>query len=186
MSIRNRMLNYRNKFNSVPSVTSVVNTHRVDKHSKLQNQKIMNSNIFQYSLRVWLTSVVGASLVYMFITTIKEPNLSQSFWPAIGTFLSDWLFFAGFQLLFSLATWLVFYIFILLIVRRVHNHRTRLWTISIAGILLTIITFKLAVLQDGLFNNNSSFAYLMIANCFFIGAGSWFYELRPPEYLNWA
>ena len=146
----------------------------------------MNSNIFQYSLRVWLTSVIGAALVFLLITMVKEPNLSQSFWQAIGSFLSDWLFFAGFQLLFSLATWLVFYLAILLIVRRVHNHRTRLWIISAVGIVLTIVTFKLTLLQGGWFNNNRGFAYLMLANCFFIGAGSWFYELRPPEYLNWA
>jgi len=146
----------------------------------------MNSNIFQYSLRVWLTSVVGAALVFVLITIVKEPNLSQSFWQAISSFFSDWLFFAGFQLLFSIATWLVFYVVILLLVKRIHNHRTRLWTISIAGIVLTLITFKLTLLQEGLFNDNSGFAYLMIANCFFIGSGSWFYELRPPEYLNWA
>jgi uncharacterized membrane protein YhaH (DUF805 family) len=146
----------------------------------------MNSNIFQYSLRVWLTSVVGAALVFVLITIVKEPNLSQSFWQAIGSFLSDWLFFAGFQLLFSIATWLIFYLTILLIVRRAHNHRTRLWAISAAGIVLTVITFKLTLLQDGLFNDNSGFAYLMIANCFFIGAGSWVYELRLPQYLNWA
>src|SRR4051812_35250885 len=115
----------------------------------------MNSNIFQYSLRVWLTSVVGASLVYLLIITIKEPNLSQSFWPATGTFLSDWLFFAGFHLLFSLATWLLFYLLILLIVRRLQNHRTRLWVISATGVVLTIVTFKLTVLQDGLFNDSS-------------------------------
>jgi len=154
---------------------------------KTQNlNKIMNSNIFQYSLRVWLTSVIGAALAYVLITAFKEPNLSQSFWPATGSFLSDWFFFAGFQLLFSLATWLIFYLIILFIVRRVQNHRTRLWVISAIGVMLTVITFKLTLLQDGLFNDNSGFAYLMIANCFFIGAGSWFYELRPPEYLNWA
>src|SRR4051812_10712402 len=107
----------------------------------------MNSNIFQYSLRVWLTSVIGAALIFLLIIMVKEPNLSESFWQATGSFLSNWLFFAGFQLLFSLATWLVFYLIILLIVRRVQNHRARRWTISITGILLTIITFKLAVLQ---------------------------------------
>src|ERR1700748_2569558 len=124
----------------------------------------MNSNIFQYSLRVWLTSVAGAALVYVLISMFKEPNLSQSFWPAVGSFLSDWLFFAGLQLLFSIATWLVFYLIILLIVKRIRNHRTRLWTILITGIVLAIITFKLTLLQDGLFNNNSGFAYLMFAD----------------------
>jgi len=137
----------------------------------------MNSNIFQYSLRVWLTSVIGAALAYVLITVIKEPNLSQSFWPATYSFFSDWSFFAAFQLLFSLATWLIFYLFILLIVRRVQKHRSRLLVISTTGIVLTIVTFKLTLLQDGLFNDNSGFAYLMIANCFFIGSGSWFYEL---------
>jgi len=146
----------------------------------------MNSNIFQYSLRVWLTSVVGAALAFVLITIVKEPNLSQNFWQATGSFFSDWFFFAGFQLLFSIATWLVFYVIMLLIVKRIRNHRSRLWTISITGIVLTIITFKLTLLQDGLFNDNSGFTYLMISNCFFISTGSWFYELRPPEYLNWA
>lgn len=146
----------------------------------------MNSNIFQYSLRVWLTSVVGAALVYVLIVLVKEPNISQSFWPAAGSFFSDWLFFAGFQLLFSLATWLIFYLTILVIVRRVHRHRNRLWMISATGILLTVITFKVTLLQGSWFHDNSGFAYLMLADCFFIGAGSWVYELRPPEYMNWA
>lgn len=146
----------------------------------------MNSNIFQYSLRVWLTSVVGAALAFVLITIVKEPNLSQNFWQATGSFFSDWFFFAGFQLLFSIATWLVFYVIMLLIVKRIRNHRSRLWTISITGIVLTIITFKLTLLQDGLFNDNSGFTYLMISNCFFISTGSWFYELRLPEYMSWA
>jgi hypothetical protein len=64
----------------------------------------------------------------------------------------------------------------MLAARFITNELTARLTICIAGIVLTVATFMLILLRDGLFNDNEGFAYLMLANCLCIGVGSWIYK----------
>jgi len=144
----------------------------------------MTSNTFLYSLRVWLTSVVSAPILFILIEICR----GKLRWPtpgvAIGSVLDMWLFYVAFELFFSLATWLLFYLVITVLCRHIFRPRIRTTIICITGILFTIITFRVTLLQDGFFNDNNNYLGLMICNCLCIGAGSLLYKLKTAWFME--
>jgi len=144
----------------------------------------MTLNIFKYTLKIWLTSVAAAPLLYVMIMLFKGGIGGQGLREAGSSVISLWAFYASLELFFSAATWLVFFITVMVLVRHIQNERKRIWAIFSAGILLTIITFRVSLLQDGFFNDNNIFIYMMLCNCFFIGCATWFYKLKLPWYMS--
>lgn len=144
----------------------------------------MTSNTFSYSLKVWLTSVVSAPLLFIFIEIFRGKLNLRGPGILIGYIVNTWLFDAAFELFFSLATWLVFFLTIMVITRHVHALKLRTAVICLIGILFTIITFRVTLLQDGFFNDNNNYLGLMVCNCFCIGAGSLFYKLKIAWFME--
>lgn len=144
----------------------------------------MTFNIFKYTLKVWLSSVACAPLLYVIIMFFKGGITGQGFRETVSSVISLWSFYAILELFFSAATWLVFSITVILLVRYIPNEGKRIWATFGSGILLTVITFRVTLLQDGFFNDNSIFIYMMLSNCFFIGAATWFYRLKLPWYMS--
>jgi|SRR6185437_2890256 len=131
-------------------------------------------NVFKYSLKVWLTSVVLAPVLLHVIMYYRgEVNsLPEAF--------ADSLVFSLFEF-FSFITWLVFSVVIMVILALAGKQTLKIWLIFIAGILLTAGTFLATILspQDLCGNSNPMFLILMICNCACIGWGTWFYKLKP-------
>lgn len=144
----------------------------------------MTSNTFSYSLRVWLTSVINAPILFIFIEIFRGKLNLQGPGILIGYVVNTWLFDAAFELFFSLATWLAFYLTIVLIIKHIHTIKLRMAVISAIGILFTIITFRVTLLQDGFFNDNNNYLGLMVCNCFCIGAGSLLYKLKVAWFME--
>ena len=149
----------------------------------------MTSNTFSYSLKVWLTSVVSAPILFLLIEISRGKLSWQAPGVIIGSVFNMCLFYAAFELFFSLLTWLLFYIVISVLVRYILRPRLRMTIIALAGIVFTIITFRVTLLQDGFFNDNNNYLGLMICNCFCIGAGSLLYKLKVAWFMepgiNW-
>jgi hypothetical protein len=72
----------------------------------------------------------------------------------------------------------------MIIIRHIHAPKRRTAIISAIGVLFTIITFRVTLLQDGFFNDNNNYLGLMICNCFCIGAGSLFYKLKVAWFME--
>ncbi|MDO3641602.1 hypothetical protein [Mucilaginibacter sp. L3T2-6] len=144
----------------------------------------MTSNTFLYSLRVWLTSVVTAPILFILIEICRGRLSWQTPEVTIGSVINIWLFYAAFELFFSLATWFLFYIVITILARHILRPHLRMTIIFITGVLFTIVTFRVTLLQDGFFNDNNNYLGLMICNCFCIGAGSLLYKLRVEWFME--
>lgn len=136
-----------------------------------------------YSLKVWLTSVVVAPAFYLIILNsihIQQPP---------GTEHDGWSWFTYalcvvFGLLFSFIIWFVFLLIIMLVSRFATNIKTAKCIICITGVVLTIAIFRATLFNNGFVSDGDNFMYLMLANCFCIGFGSWIYKLtllKPPE-----
>ena len=137
--------------------------------------KTMVYNVFKYSLKVWLTSVVLAPVLLHLIMYYRgEVN---SLLEAFG----ESIVFSLFELFFSFITWLMFSVIIMVILVLEGKQTLKIWLIFIAGVLLTIGTFLATILspQDLRGNSNPVFLILMLCNCACIGWGTWFYKLKP-------
>ncbi|MDB5091529.1 MAG: hypothetical protein JWR09_5523 [Mucilaginibacter sp.] len=134
-------------------------------------------NSFKYSLNVWLTSVVLSPVLYLIIQNYRETAAHHATDGETVILIYTLVTIVGF--FFSIVTWLIFLSVIMLVGRFITNEFAARSTICIAGIVLTVATFMLTLLQSGLFNDNEGFVYLMLANCLCIGCGTWFYNLKP-------
>lgn len=138
----------------------------------------MTSNTFSYSLKVWLTSVVTAPILFILIEICRGKLNWQIPGVTVGSAFNMWVFYSAFELFFSLATWFIFYLTLLILVRYVHETGFRKTIICLTAVLFTVITFRVTLLQDGFVNDNNNYLGLMICNCFCIVAGSLLYKLR--------
>jgi hypothetical protein len=126
---------------------------------------------------VWLTSVTVAPLLFIVIL-ITAPSLA----PNSGQIdLYDQLYryfgLVVLQLLFSSITWILFWLIVRVITDFCYNVRLHKPLVFITGILLTIGSFKLVF--SNVFHVGDEFFFLMLCNCFCIGAGTSFYKLKP-------
>ncbi len=136
-----------------------------------------------YSLKIWLTSVVIASLFYLII--LNYASTEQP--PASGYEEPDgfmYFLFVVFGLFFSFIIWFVFLLIIMLVSRFATNIKAAKCIICITGVVLTIAIFRATLFNNGFVSDGDNFISLMLANCFCIGFGSWIYKLtllKPPE-----
>lgn len=138
----------------------------------------MKYNTLTYSLKVWLTSVAAAPFLSITILTIYDKTnfsiLPESFLSGLWMYILFTI--AGF--IFSVATWVVFWLVVKVATNCVPEFSVRQWLIFIAGILLTAATFFV------LFSpfRDSLFLILMLCHCTCIGWGTWFYKLKQLTY----
>ena len=138
----------------------------------------MKHNSFLYSLKVWLTSVVLSPVIYVLLLAIRQvadlrEMLNTGIW-----MISEYIIFVVAQFIFSFITWILFVAVILISARISMAQTFRKWIIFFAGIGLTVATFILMLSPFDLFNDANGLINLMYANCFCIGWGVWYYNLR--------
>jgi hypothetical protein len=142
----------------------------------------MKSNSFIYSIKVWLTSVAIAPVIYLLI----ESCLKRDYYPSITDYMNEEIskyamcvLFGG---IFSLLTWVLFFLIIKGIILFYPSADQVKYVIIVLGVLLTTATF--AVFLPPVFNVHNEFFYLMLANCICIAGGSWFYKLDIWQELD--
>jgi hypothetical protein len=139
----------------------------------------MTSTTFLYSLKVWLSSVAAAPLMFAFVIVLEKSSGIASYRDNLASQLSLYPIMLFFELLFSFITWLLFMLITATIVYFCSIKLQKL-LIPIACILLTIGTFRIALFNGG-FGGDSEFLWLMVCNCICIGAGSWFYKFKHTD-----
>ena len=136
----------------------------------------MTTNLL-YSLKIWLTSVLLAPIFYLIIMEFKKFGGTPNADSAVEMYFLLTIFGA----LFSLLTWFIFLILIMLISRYAPNEITARLIICVTGIVLVLATFMLTIFNYRLINDGD-FIYLVAANCICIGAGSWIYKFKLYEH----
>nr|WP_067062770.1 hypothetical protein [Mucilaginibacter sp. L294] len=145
----------------------------------------MQSNSFTYSLKVWLTSVVLAPVIFFIIDAS-----TNKYYPGFGNYFSNefpfliiCIIFCG---VFSFLTWVIFLFIIKGFIASWSPLRQIKHLIVVAGVVLTAGTF--ASVMPEAFNIHNGFFYLMLANCVCVAGGSYFYKLeitpKPDIVIN--
>lgn len=135
---------------------------------------------FKYSLQVWLTSVVVAPVIFMICNYSAFNDVPRWQYNTAPDLLNGYLGIVVLGGIFSLLTYVLFYLFIKITVNCT-NSMVRIKTIiSVLGVGLTLGTFQLffSSVSEG---PKDEFFYLMIGNCLCIGWCSWFYKLGTEE-----
>jgi len=135
----------------------------------------MKYYLLPYSLKVWLTSVLLAPIIFLFIDYFTSPRAQNNSQTDIDSLIQLYLAFVIAGAILSFITWLIFWGVAILTCRHTTNIIQRKLIMFFMGIILTILTFLLLFSSDEAF---SSMPYgIMLSNCFCIGAGSLFYDL---------
>ena len=132
-------------------------------------------NSIKYSLKVWLSSVAIAPLIFLSIETVISKT-NNAFSNQFGMYP----IIAFYQAIFSFITFMVFTLIVMLITNLYKGKVSVKWPVCIAGILLTIGTFAIVFFPDGVIGGYEFF-YLMLCNCACIAGGVWFYKLQIEE-----
>ncbi|SDE54855.1 hypothetical protein SAMN05216464_107119 [Mucilaginibacter pineti] len=134
----------------------------------------MHSNSFIYSLKIWLTSVFLAPLIYIVVTSFKENY--QDLGTLISNQFSNYVMCVFFGSLFSFFTWVLFFLTVKITTLHASSIKQSKSIISLIGALLTVGTFALFLSPS--ISIHDDFFYLMVGNCICISGGSWFYKLK--------
>ena len=139
----------------------------------------MQSNSFSYSLKVWLTSVTVAPVIFYSIDAS-----TNRYYPNFGNHLSNEFPFLIICIIlcgvFSFLTWVLFLFIIKGLIASCPSPPLIKHLIAVTGVVLTAGTFASAMPEA--FNVHNGFFYLMVANCVCIAGGSYLYKLEnAPE-----
>ncbi|MFA6247825.1 MAG: hypothetical protein WC615_12890 [Mucilaginibacter sp.] len=137
----------------------------------------MQSNSFSYSLKVWLTSVFVAPVVFFLIDLcINKHTLS------LGMYMNDapyYLLYVIFGGILSFFTWLTFLFIIKGLIATFPSSGQIKHLIAVAGTLLTVGTF--AFFGRRVFDVHNDFFYMMLSYAICIAGGSYFYNLESTQ-----
>ncbi|MFD0763473.1 hypothetical protein ACFQZI_01320 [Mucilaginibacter lutimaris] len=138
----------------------------------------MKANPFLYSLKIWLTSVALAPLMFL----VVEASMFGKSYRTIETFfdqqIETYAICVVFGGIFSIITWLLFFLLIATITSNFPVNRWMKYIIASIGVVLTFGTFAVFFPVFDVYNE---FFYLMVSNCICIAAGSLYYQLHAPE-----
>ncbi|MBS1530899.1 MAG: hypothetical protein JSU01_11360 [Bacteroidetes bacterium] len=139
----------------------------------------MNYNSLKYSARVWLSTIAFAPAIFCAgVFFDKSAGGNQA-----STFVTFYLLFAFYEFVFSLITWLVFWIIVELITWLIGSNIIRKTLLTFVSVALTVATFRIFPLFES-FSLSDSFCDLMLINCACIGLGCWLFTPEPETALS--
>ena len=133
----------------------------------------------RYSLRVWLSSVMVAPLIYIIIQSYTGADKFNS-----DAGMGMYPIIVLIEVMFSFATWLVFWGITELTAIYLTKPLIRKWLLFGVAMLATIGTFLLIARMDIRISIHDITFDMMLSNCLCIGAGCWFFSLGPPITLQ--
>jgi len=139
----------------------------------------MNTNSVLYSLKVWLTSVVLAPVIYLIISVCQSQNHYLSSFNFISEQVSTYVMFLLAGGLLSFITWILFIFIIKIITLYFQSVNIIKSIVAISGVLLTFGTF--AVFMPMPINPYNDFFYLILAYGGCIAGGAYFYKLEISQ-----
>jgi uncharacterized membrane protein YedE/YeeE len=134
----------------------------------------MQPNSFSYTLKVWLTSVFLAPVIYLVIESGTKTNSYLTLGDYMNEQIASYTICVIFGGLFSSLTWVLFYLCTKVILLFYASDHIRYFFV-VLGLVLTAGTF--AVFLPSVFNVHDEFFYLMTANCICIASAAAFYKL---------
>lgn len=132
----------------------------------------MTYHSLRYSLKVWLSSVFLAPLIYdiiQFFFNRSQPDTITNLYPVVILV----------ELIFSFFTWLTFWGITVIARRFLDKRYLRRILLSVIGIILTIGTFVLITFPNILISINDIAFSLTLSNCICIGIASVAFNLDP-------
>ena len=136
----------------------------------------MQSNVLSYSLKIWLTSVILAPVIYLIIDSCSKTYSNLNLNDFIDQQIQAYMACTFFGAIFSVLTWVLYYLVMKVIMLFYPTAYIAKITFATLGALLTAGTFKLVLPET--FNANDDFFPLMVANCICIASGALFYNLK--------
>lgn len=130
---------------------------------------------FNYSLKVWLTSVLAAPVLYSIAQHYLQLHQDDD-----GSILQVYPIIIMIEAGLSFAGWLVFWGITALSQRFLAGSTRKKNLLFAVGMLLTINVFVLSPLRNGDFAFNDIAFDLMLCNCLCVGAGCFIFRLEPP------
>lgn len=145
----------------------------------------MSATTFLYTLKVWLSAVFVAPLLFITGISVKEVFFDMDTTSQItGQMLAgDWKVYKSIVLLgavFSFPTWLIFLMAIMIARKSSDSARQRRQIVVVVAITLTIGTFAAVLGIFGIFFD-LSFIYIPLSYCISIAVGGWYYKLEATE-----
>lgn len=144
----------------------------------------METSSILYSLKVWLTSVVLAPLIYIVIQACLGESYQLGFAAGLYEQIKEYALLILLVGLFSFCTWVAFILSIVGVSICFPSFRYLKYVIALIGVLLTAGTFEFFLPEA--FSIHSEYFLLMLANCICIAGGSCFYKLETARELGTA
>jgi len=140
----------------------------------------MLPKVIDYTLKIWLTCILVAPVIFLLILLIKNYTLITDFLQLITFGLLLYSGLVILQILFSFITLLIFIAVVRLVLFVPVDGIVKTIMICIAGIVLTSATFFVTILHEKTFVewSNGEFFNLMFCDCICIGFGVWYYKLE--------
>jgi hypothetical protein len=139
----------------------------------------MKYDSLSYSLKVWLTSVLLAPLIFITTDYCLHPKPMDS-----DSIIQVYFIITLVTGIFSFVTWFIFWGAATFACHYIFDSIKRKLIMCFTGIILTICTFLLILLPDSTFSFSSVPLDILLSNCLCIGAGSLFYNLGPDGEIS--
>jgi hypothetical protein len=137
----------------------------------------MIQNSFKYSLKLWLTSVFVAPVLFLVLVLFQKGVHDSEFLKSIPESIFMYVMLLGFEVKSSVTVWIIFTAITAFNLLFSFKTRLREWLIVLAGILLCIGASMVKVSPIGFFGKTDDFS-LMLCNCACIVWGVWLYKLK--------
>ena len=137
----------------------------------------MEKNVFRYSFKVWITSVLVAPALYIIASALLHYSTIDFGANSPDNVIGVYVIFTFCGALFSLVTFLVFFLFVW-IASNICRPAPRKIFIFLSGSILTAVTFIALFGINLAFSPHDDLCIIMYANIFCIGFGSCFYKLK--------
>jgi hypothetical protein len=144
----------------------------------------MKYDTLSYSLKVWITSVLVAAILFQIPPLFKHISTFADILKSLSGYLIMCVFTAFFGFIFSFVTWIIFGLCILIIANLTPKPKLRSWLIFFIGILLATGTFVLIFSPFGVFDELSEYhndIYLIPCTWVSIGLSIWYHNLNPSN-----
>jgi hypothetical protein len=144
----------------------------------------MKYDTLSYSLKVWITSVLLASMLFQIPPLFKHISTLADIPNSLFGYLIMCVFTSFLGFIFSFITWIMLWLGILIITNFTLNSKIRTWLIFFTGALLAIGTLILIFLRFGVCDVISEYhdhIYLIPCTSVSIGFAVWYHNLNPSN-----
>jgi uncharacterized membrane protein HdeD (DUF308 family) len=154
----------------------LINNTSINSNIKIIIMQRMNFRALDFTLRVWLTSVLVAPAIYIIVQWYVDSINNVANREYLNPFM--YLMVVIFELIFSFVIWLIFWGIVEAVVFYCHTKELQRWLIFISAMILTIVPLALLGDFESVIDYKNWMFTPMVANALCIGCGCWLYKLE--------